>query len=144
MTWALCFNCGEVKFGAICPCPKCDVTSTGDMNLDIAFSDHNMTKGTLEDFGKVVAAIHRESDDAELCFWTFIRYISINHSSILGVDLNPDVAQRCDALLSRISLPTVTISPSHAKLVKDQSQSSQKSPWWKFWRRPPKGNGHDR
>jgi len=108
------------------------------MNLDIAFSDHNMTKATLEDFGKVVAAIHAQSDDPELCFWTFIRYISINHSSILGVDLNPDVAQECDALLSRISLPTVTLAPSHSKIAKDEAQSSAKSPWWKFWRRTPK------
>jgi len=46
VTWALCLNCGEVKFGAICPCPKCNVESTGDMNLDIAFSDHHMAKET--------------------------------------------------------------------------------------------------
>jgi hypothetical protein len=138
MTWALCFNCGEIKFGAICPCPKCDVTSTGDMNLDIAFSDHNLTKEALEDFGKVVAAIHAQSEDAELCFWTFIRYISINHSSILGVNLDPDVAKKCDALLSQISLPTIMPAPSPAKLAKDEAPSSLKSPWWKFWRRPPR------
>ena len=144
MTWALCFNCGEVKFGAICPCPKCDVNSTGDMNLDIAFSDHNMSKGTLEDFGKVVAAIHKQSDDAELCFWTFIRYVSINHSSILGVDLKPNVAQKCDALLSRVSLPTVTVTPSQSKLAKDQAQSSEKTPWWKFWRRTPNDTADQR
>ncbi|MEZ6111515.1 MAG: hypothetical protein R3C99_10905 [Pirellulaceae bacterium] len=89
------------------------------MNLDIAFSDHNMTKETLEGFGKVVAAIHAKSDDAELCFWTFIRYVSINHSSILGVDLNPEIAQTCDTLLSQISLPEVTLTPSQAKLAKD-------------------------
>ncbi len=68
MTWALCFNCDKVKFGAICPCLKCEVKSTGDINLDIAFSDHNMTKETLEDFGKVVGTIHSRCDDSELCF----------------------------------------------------------------------------
>ena len=137
MTWALCFNCGEVKFGAICPCPKCDVKSTGDVILDIAFSDHNMTKGSLEDFGKVVAAIHAESDDAELCFWTFIRYISLNHSSILGVELEPEVAEKCDLILSQISLPAVTLKPSHSKRPKDKAQSSFSSPWWKFWSKSP-------
>lgn len=89
------------------------------MNLDIAFSDHNMPKETLEDFGKVVAAIHAKSDDAELCFWTFIRYISINHSTILGVELNPDVAKKCDLLLSQISLPIITLTPSDERLAKD-------------------------
>lgn len=138
MTWALCFNCGEIKFGAICPCPKCNVNSTGDMNLDIAFSDHNMTKATLEEFGKVVGAIHAQSDDSELCFWTFIRYVSINHPSILGVELEPDIAQKYDKLLSRVSLPTLTLAASQVKLTKDQPQPTTKSPWWKFWRRTPR------
>jgi hypothetical protein len=142
MTWALCFNCGEVKFGAICPCPKCDVQSTGDMNLDIAFSDHNMTKETLEDFGKVVSAIHSKSDDAELCFWTFIRYISLNHSSILGVDLKSDLAQKCDALLESISLPKVTMTPSQSKLEKEKVQSSSIKRWWQFWKRSNGPNDH--
>lgn len=112
MTWALCLNCGEVKFGAICPCPKCSVSSTGDMNLDIAFSDHHLTKKTLEELGQVVAAIHQASDDGELCFWTFIRYISVHHSSILGVNMEPEKQARCDALLQRIKLPNVELSPS--------------------------------
>jgi hypothetical protein len=115
MTWALCFNCGVVKHGAVCPCPKCSVPSTGNMDLDIAFSDHNLSKGTLEDFGKVVAAIHAQSDDTELCFWTFLRYISTNHSSILRVELKPDAAEQCDLLLSRISLPAITLTPSPSK-----------------------------
>jgi hypothetical protein len=25
MTMALCLNCGEIKFGAVCPCPNCQV-----------------------------------------------------------------------------------------------------------------------
>jgi hypothetical protein len=130
MTWALCLNCGEVKFGAICPCPKCNVASSGDMNLDIAFSDHNMTKGTLEEFGQVVAAIHANSEDAELCFWTFIRYISVHHSSILGVKLAPELGAKCDALLQQTRLPKVSLVPSNAKIAKDS-----KKPWWQFWRR---------
>lgn len=106
------------------------------MNLDIAFSDHNMTKETLEQFGKVVAAIHAQSDNSEFCFWTFIRYVSINHSSILEVNLEPDVARKCDALLSQISLPTVTLQ---SKLAKDQGRRAT-SPWWKFWHRTPRNN----
>lgn len=112
MTWALCFQCGEVKFGAICPCPRCNTASTGDMDLDIAFSDHHMTKESLEGFGKVVAAIHAECDESELCFWAFIRYVSIHHASVLGVDLEPNLAQRCDALLGKIELPMVAVVPS--------------------------------
>jgi len=39
MSLALCFNCGNVKFGALCECDKCGIASTGDMDLDILFSD---------------------------------------------------------------------------------------------------------
>jgi hypothetical protein len=42
MTWALCLNRGETKFGAIRPCRSCKTASTGDMSLDIAFSDHHV------------------------------------------------------------------------------------------------------
>ena len=54
MTWALCFNCGELKFGAYCPCPECQVASTGDMNLDLLFSDHYLTRATLGALGEMV------------------------------------------------------------------------------------------
>jgi len=77
------------------------------MNLDIAFSDHHMTKETLEDFGKVVAAIHARADQPELGFWAFIRYLSLHHPSILGVTLDPELTLECDQLLSQISLPPV-------------------------------------
>ena len=79
MTWALCFNCGATKFGAICPCPQCGFTSTGDMNLDIAFSDHRLSEETLRAFGAVVGSIHRVCDDDHLRFWTFIHYVSTRH-----------------------------------------------------------------
>jgi hypothetical protein len=133
MTWALCLNCGEVKFGAICPCPKCEVSSTGDMNLDIAFSDHHVSKKSLEDLGKVVAAIHQASDDGDLSFWTFIRYISVRHPSILGVNLPPETQAKCDALLQRVNLPPVEVSPSGRSAGKTPDEKNKKA-WWQFWK----------
>lgn len=121
MTWALCLNCGEVKFGAICPCPKCEVSSTGDMQLDIAFSDHHIDKQTLHDLGNVVTAIHQVCGDEQLCFWAFIRYISQNHPSILGVTLEPKVAQKCDEILQQTRLPEVTLRPSSHRHTPDTS-----------------------
>lgn len=112
MTWALCLNCGETKFGAICPCTRCNVSSSGDMNLDIAFSDHRIAKESLEDLGQVIAAIHSVSTDDDLCFWTFIRYISIHHNEILGVNLAPDVQAACDGLLDQINVPDFVLKDS--------------------------------
>jgi hypothetical protein len=133
MTWALCLNCGEIKFGAICPCPKCQAASTGDMNLDIAFSDHRMAKQSLEEFGKVVAAIREKSLDRELCFWAFIRYVSLKLPSILGVELKPDIERRCDQLLEQVRLPPVTIRTSPREEL--QATRKRKKRWWQFWKR---------
>ena len=140
MTLALCLNCGEVKFGAICPCPKCEVESTGDMQLDIAFSDHHMGKDSLYELGAAIAAIHEESSDDELCFWTFIHYVSINHPSLLGVDLKPELKATCEDLLQRVALPEVTLRPSLKEELRAQRAKSGKR-WWQFWKRG--GNGEE-
>ena len=132
MTWALCLSCGETKFGALCPCPKCEAGSTGDMNLDIAFSDHHMSKSTIGDLGKVIEKIRAVVTDDELSFWTFIRYVSVHHSSILGVDLNPEMAAKCDAVLSQIQLPEIQIEPGRESIGKLGNKTKR---WWQFWKR---------
>jgi hypothetical protein len=135
MTWALCLNCGEVKFGAICPCPKCQVSSTGDMQLDIAFSDHHLGRQSLEQLGAVVAAIHRVSSDEQLCFWTVIRYISLHHPTILGVNLDPDIQGKCDALLAQVALPSVSLHPSPREEWAAQLERKKNKRWWEFWKK---------
>ena len=112
MTWAMCFNCGAIKFGAICPCIECEKTSTGDMNLDIAFSDHNMTKETLEAFGEVVRSIRKVCDDDELRFWSFIHYVSTRHPDILGVELSDELRSACEDVIERANPPDVVYEES--------------------------------
>jgi hypothetical protein len=112
MTTALCFNCGATKFGAICPCPKCSIASSGDMNLDITFSDHRMSEATLEAFGEVIRAIQRECPDDQLRFWSFIRYVSARHPEILGVTMPAEQQAECDAVLARANPPTIPIEES--------------------------------
>jgi len=114
MTMALCFSCGEIKFGAICPCPKCQVSSCGDMGLDIAFSDHHYDVETLKEFGNVIRAIQPACDDPPTRFWAFIHYISEHHPSILKVDLKPESRIKVDNVLRRVVLPQVTLRPSPA------------------------------
>lgn len=109
MTWALCLNCGETKFGAICACPACQTESTGDMALDIAFSDHRIAVETIKELGEVVRAIRRVCDDDELRFWSFVAFVSTNLPEILQVDLNPDAATRCGDVLARAQPPPVTM-----------------------------------
>jgi hypothetical protein len=109
MTQALCLHCGSTKFGALCPCPDCESGSTGDVQLDIAFSDHHMSIATIEGFGRVIKAIRLVCDDDELCFWSFISYISTNHPDILSVDLNSEMNWRSADVLARASPPPVTV-----------------------------------
>jgi hypothetical protein len=112
MTQALCLNCGETKFGAICPCPSCQVASTGDINLDIAFSDHHMDLETLKEFGEVVRAIRRVCEEDELRFWSFISFVSSHHPEILHVELPPEAAGRCADVLTRANPPPVVVRES--------------------------------
>jgi hypothetical protein len=112
MTWALCFHCGETKFGAIVPCPECNVGSTGNMQLDIAFSDHRISKETIAAFGKVVQAIRQVCDDDELRIWSFLQYISINHPDLLKINLDPEMAAKTEATLVAANPPPVSVVES--------------------------------
>jgi hypothetical protein len=47
MTMALCLYCGKTKFGALVPCPYCHIKGTGNIMLDIKFSDHHFSNHTL-------------------------------------------------------------------------------------------------
>jgi len=110
------------------------MASTGDMGLDIAFSDHRMSKQSLEELGAVVAAIHKASADNELCFWTFIRYVARNHPTILGVELKPELEHKCDQLLQDIKLPSVIITPSPREELKTNHSAKGRRRWWQFWK----------
>ena len=104
MTWALCLNCGDIKFGAICPCPMCQVETTGDHDLDITFSDHTIPEKTLRELGAVVRAIHEVSDDPVECYWAFLQYVSVHHPSILTITLEDDMPQRVARILDAITI----------------------------------------
>ena len=126
MTWALCFNCGARKFGAICPCPECQVASTGNLNLDIAFSDHHISVETIEAFGAVVRAIRRVCEDDELRFWSFVSYVSSHHPEILSVDLASQQRERCAEVLARANPPPVTIRESgSARFMREHRERDQ-------------------
>lgn len=126
MTWALCLNCGATKWGAICACSACQVKSTGDIHLDIAFSDHQMSKETLEAFGEVVRAIHRVCDDGHLCFWAFTYYIAKHHPDILEVEFPPERQTQCEEVLLRANPPTVEVIESEeAKYLREQAEKNQ-------------------
>ena len=141
MTMALCMNCGNVKFGAICPCSECGIASTGDMSLDIAFSDHHLDLKTLEELGQVVRALRATCQAAgagdDVAFWSFISYVSSNHPSILTANPPPELATRVDDVLRRTTLPTVVLHKSHTRGISgpETRGAGDRRRWWQFWKR---------
>jgi hypothetical protein len=138
VTQALCMNCGNVKFGAICPCPQCGVASTGDMGLDIAFSDHHLAFETLQELGEVVRAIRRTCESAgvadEVRFWSFIGYVSANHPSILTATPEPPIAEQVRDVLGRTRLPPVTLRPGLRGPRAEKGNGAGGRRWWQFWK----------
>lgn len=109
MTVALCLQCGSTKIGALCNCPACGAGSTGNFDLDITFSDHNLSPSALKQFGKVIRAIAARTDDPELRFYTFLAYVTRHHPEVLSAKLEPEMAKRADALLAEMNLPPVKV-----------------------------------
>lgn len=120
MTMALCFNCGHTKFGAICPCPECTVSSTGDMQLDIAFSDHHMSVATIGAFGEVVRALRAVCPDDRERFWAFIHYVSSRHPAVLRVEIPAEEVARLEAVVALANPPPVAFEESpRAQFLRD-------------------------
>ncbi|MCC9605466.1 hypothetical protein LOC68_22810 [Blastopirellula sp. JC732] len=111
MTIALCFNCGETKWGALCPCEKCGCKGTGNIELDIVFSDHHISARSLEDLGKLIKRLHAADTSGQegVCFWAFIAYISQHPSELLKANPPAEIAADVDRLLTQASLPQIEI-----------------------------------
>ena len=118
MTWAVCLHCGKEKFGALCPCPKCGVASSGNMDLDIVFSTHQMSMRDLRHFGSVVGMLRGQCDDEKVCFWAFLLYVSEKHPDLLNSVPPAEFSERAKELLSKVDI-----------------QELPPKKWWEFWKR---------
>ncbi len=101
---------------------------TGDINLDIAFSDHHISVETIKEFGEVVRAIRCVCSEDELRFWSFISFVSSNHSEILGVELAPELADRCAEVLAHASPPPVVVRESGLSRMKREIEGKSDDP----------------
>ena len=114
---ALCLNCGGIKFGAFCACPKCKTESVGDRMMDMAFSDHFMGLGTLARLGAVVREIRLHCDDPKSAMGTFVYYVSKNHPEILRQEIGPEQLLQAEAVLDKCDLSEESIKASMQKAV---------------------------
>src|ERR1700731_1126419 len=67
MTIAVCFQCGEFKFGAWAPCPKCRALprTEDDYVVSMALTDHYFDRPTLEQMGQSVKQGQKPKLDAQ-------------------------------------------------------------------------------
>ncbi|RJP35494.1 MAG: hypothetical protein C4527_00095 [Candidatus Omnitrophota bacterium] len=112
MTIALCINCGKMKFGALLPCQECGCGSTGNSELDIAFTDHFLSEETLQGFGKVIQCLRKNTKDESVAFGAFIKHVSENYPAIILSETPRQYRTAVSALLEHTNLPEVMIVDS--------------------------------
>lgn len=136
MTQALCLGCGGIKFGAINPCPICGGDATGNMSMDILFSDHHLDVHTLEQFGAVIKVINQSPANEQLRRLSFLLYVSDHHPNVMRVSPTAAWVPFTREILNSLTLPTVELLPGRQGLPDLDAQASRK-PWWQFWKRGP-------
>ena len=113
MTISLCLACGELKFGAYCPCPKCGAEpEEQDKPLSVRLSDHYLADETLREIGQIVRFLRQASDDPRACLDALARFLVREHPEIYDDALTPEAEARAEALLARIDLPRIVPRPS--------------------------------
>lgn len=111
MTLALCLHCGHGKFGALLQCRQCQGPSTGDVNLDIFFSDHSLEPETIEALGRIIGRINAAYSDPALRFWIFIRYFTQQAPELMQAKV-PErlgIGAQVEDALQALALPPVEI-----------------------------------
>lgn len=108
MTMAVCFKCGEIKFGAFCPCEKCGQMpqSEDDRIISMAMTDHYFDMTTLKQIGEATKKNGKPPDLAPE-----------NREQIR------QVFRKCDPKLPKIE----------KMLEADLVGTHRRKPWWKFW-----------
>ncbi len=109
MTIALCLSCGDTKFGAMCPCGTCGEAATGQFDLDVLFSDHQMPVHTLDAFGGLIKSLSARCDDPTLRFWAFLSYVSDHPSELMSVTPPAEIADAVADLIREVDLPLIDV-----------------------------------
>jgi hypothetical protein len=112
MTMAVCYKCGDIKFGAFVPCPKCNAFpgNEDDLALSLAMTDHYFDMPTLEKMGEAIKNGQPPQLDPE------------THQQLVADLRSSGMVEKMRAMSRDWSgeepLP---------------EQSKPKKPWWQFW-----------
>jgi len=115
---ALCFNCGDLHFGALNACDKCGFQpDVENFTLWTTFSDHFMSPPMLKFFGNNMKQIANETPDFEERIWVFFQYIKDSYPGMGIIDstsfkLPSQYKDRVPQLLEKLKLPVMDFSKS--------------------------------
>ena len=104
MTLAICLRCGEMKVGALTDCPVCGTGPSGDLQLDILFSDHRMSHEDLNHFSEVVRKISDATPGFPEAFRGFMVHMGTHYSEVVTIDLPVEDVQKAKAVLDGLDL----------------------------------------
>lgn len=74
-----------------------------------------MSARTIEQFGEVIRAIHRETADPDVRFWVFISYVSNHPSQLLKAQPPEPIAEAVRDVLQRTTLPNVEVKQGNLR-----------------------------
>jgi len=75
MTLAVCTNCGELKYGALCSCPSCKSQGLG-FEISILLSDHNLYEHEMRHIGKAISIISQSGLSEDIRFHLLAYFLS--------------------------------------------------------------------
>lgn len=87
MTVAACTNCGNLKLGALCDCPRCGSTGL-DSELSILLSDHYLDERELAKIGKTISRIRSLQLDEEASYHLLSYFLARKWPKLLEYDLS--------------------------------------------------------
>jgi parallel beta-helix repeat protein len=120
VTIALCLNCGKIKIGALCPCPCCGLSSSGDVDLDLLFSDHHLTPESLSQLGQVIGNIRSSTTDDELFSSAVLHFVQLQNPNLLTYDIESSQLKQVKRLLASLNLQPVTLVASETEHQDDE------------------------
>jgi hypothetical protein len=115
VTSALCFSCGTIKFGALCPCADCGAEAEASSRFAIVFSDHHLHVDALRRFGRIIVDLRTAFPNASererrVALDLFLREHMPERFHPDTKDESPAAIASARAMLERVELPKITMS----------------------------------
>lgn len=135
MAYNLCLHCGEMKYGILCPCPKCGAVhgsdSIANISVDMIFSSYCVSRPFLLHASAIIRAINAKENDPARRRRAFSRYMTLYYPKFLSVAMDDKIKSDTDAFLAQCDFKAQSGFNSYASPTKDKNDDTQ---IWRFCR----------